>query len=276
MSIELEKDKSTNYTLTMDKTNDKLVELTLDNVARVEAMIYTDSSYSRSGDKEAEPKGKDFKGFKGSSAYWFNKLKRELNDRLNDDNKLYHVDDNEEIIFNLVSAIDSENSTHLNAHKKGYCGIEGRKEISQRITEITKGDFINYLSSPTSSNFKLYKIIAAETKAERKNPSFASKFCHYSCMYLFDENDERRDNYSIYDGILREVIPYYADRYDVILTDEYNNAINNKDINVYPLYWNIVGNIIENASRETGNKISRNGFDHILWYYHKGRMYKLK
>ena len=270
MNIELEKEKSKNYTLTVDKTNKKLVELTLDNVARVEAMIYTDSSYSRNDDENAKPKGKSFKG---SSAYWFNFFQKEL-DKLNNDSELNCIDN--DIIFSLVSAIDSENSTHLNAHKQGYKGIEGRIEIAERISEITRKNFLYYLSNPIDSNFKLYEIIAKETNAKRKNPSFASKFCHYSCLYLFDENDERRDNYSIYDGILREVIPYYADRYGVILSKEYKDAIKNNDINVYPLYWNIVGNIIEEAAKTTGNKISRNGFDHILWYYHKGRMYKLK
>lgn len=39
MNIELEKEISKNYTLTMDKTNKKLVELTLDNVARILILI---------------------------------------------------------------------------------------------------------------------------------------------------------------------------------------------------------------------------------------------
>lgn len=271
MSIELEKEKSIDYKIVPDKDKDYLVQLTLDNVARVEAMIYTDSSYSRGGDDTAIPNPR----FKGSSAYWFNIFQGKL-DKISNDSKLDCIDNNENIIFNLVSAIDSENSTHLNAHPKGYTGIDGRTEITNRIMGITKGDFTYYLSNPTTSEFKLYKILAEETKAGRKNPSFASKFCHYSCMYLFKENDGRRDNYSIYDGILREVIPHYATRYKVNLSEEYEDAIKNKDINVYPLYWGIVGNIIEKAYEETGDKISRNGFDHLLWYYHKGRMYKLK
>ena len=267
MSIEEELKERKKYELQYDKWNGvKLVALTTDNVARVEAMIYTDSSYSRSGDENAKPKGKNIKG---SSAYWFKRLKEKL-DGLTSDSKLYCVDNNEEIISNLVSAIDSENSTHLNAD------TIGREEISNRIKNFSKKDFMFCLSEPECSNFRLYMHLAEETKMGRKNPSFASKFCHYSCLYLFDKNDIKRDNYSIYDGILREVIPHYSDRYNVIISQEYEDAIKNKDIKVYPLYWNIVGNIIENAYQETGDKISRNGFDHLLWYYHKGRMYKLK
>ena len=161
MSIELEKEKSIDYKIVPDKDKDYLVQLTLDNVARVEAMIYTDSSYSRGGDDTAIPNPR----FKGSSAYWFNIFKKEL-EKLNNGSELNCIDN--EIIFSLVSAIDSENSTHLNAHPKGYTGIDGRTEITNRIMGITKGDFTYYLSNPTTSEFKLYKILAEETKAGRK------------------------------------------------------------------------------------------------------------
>lgn len=45
------------------------------------------------------------------------------------------------------------------------------------------------------------------------------------------------------------------------ITEQYN-------LRDYKQYRNAV-DMIRNATDE---KISRNGFDHLLWYYHKGRM----
>ena len=56
--------------------------------------------------------------------------------------------------------------------------------------------------------------IASKTSKEsgaRANPSFASKFCHYACMYLFEDRKEQ-DNFSIYDGILCKVLPSFRQR----------------------------------------------------------------
>lgn len=108
---------------------------------------------------------------------------------------------------------------------------------------------------------KLVHEIARVTSAKfraRTNLSFASKFCHYACFYLF-ENTEYQDNYSIYDNILRTVLPMYLVYFNI--TERY-------DLRDYKQYRNAV-DMIRNAADE---KISRNGFDHLLWYYHKGRM----
>ena len=68
------------------------------------------------------------------------------------------------------------------------------------------------------------------------------------------------DNYSIYDNVVKKVLPRYADKYKV----DYSN----KDLNDYREYRKIVDEIISKSN----SNISRNGFDHLLWYYHKGRI----
>ena len=49
-----------------DKNGLELVALTIENVAKVEAMIQNDSAYRKSSDKNAGPD----KDYKGSTAYW--------------------------------------------------------------------------------------------------------------------------------------------------------------------------------------------------------------
>ena len=88
--------------------------------------------------------------------------------------------------------------------------------------------------------------------------SFASKFWHYACFYIF-EGTEYQDNYSIYDSILKTVLPVYLDYYQI---DQ------NYSLDDYKQYRKAVDKIRELC----GIEISRNGFDHLLWYYHKGRI----
>lgn len=224
--------------------NVTLAKLTRDNVAIVEAMIRNDSAYIRSSDKNAAPTNK----YQGSTAYWMVQLKKELFSK----NTMYSYED---IIKNAVIAVDRENSTHLNADK---CG---RQEITKRICEFDKKTFIKCLKNPNYKDMLLVREISRKTSAKTKarvNASFASKFCHYACFYIF-ENTEYQDNYSIYDNVLKKVLKYYLDYYHI--TQKYNL----EDYKDYRL-------AVDAIRTASGIEISRNGFDHLLWYYHKGRI----
>lgn len=225
--------------------NTELVALTLDNVAKVEAMIKNDAAYLNSGNINFSEKG-------GSTAYCMCALRNYINSDSKDTNRY------REIIFNAVCAVDRDNSTHLNAD-----GV-GRDEITNRICSIQLKDLINYLKRPHETEYALVKIIAdktSATKRARENKSFASKFCHYACFYLFEGQNEQ-DNYSIYDSILKNALPYYAEYYKIKITK--------KDLEDYAKYSEIIEKILEMS----GNNISKNGFDHLLWYYFKGRNIK--
>ena len=234
----------------VDYNGYKLAKLTRDNVAIVEAMIRNDSAYIRSSDKAASPTF-DKKGnmkYGGSSAYWMSKLRSILIKNKSSDYS------HKEIIKYAVAAVDRENSTHLNADN---CG---REEITERICKLKRQELLACLKDPAYKNMKLIRLISRRTSAEeraRENLSFASKFCHYACFFIF-EGTKYQDNYSIYDNILKSVLPKYLDYYSI--DEDY-------DLNDYGDY-RIAVDAIRNAS---GTEISRNGFDHLLWYYHKGR-----
>ena len=224
---------------TIQGTN--LVKLSLDNVAMVEAMICNDSAYLKAADKRAGPTSK----YSGSTAYWMTQLKifLEQNKQLKD---VYH-----EIISNTVQAVDRDNSTHLNADG---CG---RREITDRISNILPEKLIKNLKE---ANLELINTISAKTSAKtraRVNLSFASKFCHYACFYLFEGLPEQ-DNYSIYDNVVKKVLPEYVNYYQ----------LTQKNIDNYREYQKTIDEIIAKSK----SHISRNGFDHLLWYYFKGRI----
>lgn len=232
--------------------NKTLAKLTRDNVAIVEAMIRNDSAYIHSTDVNAAPtynrKGEIKYG--GSSAYWMTQLKAAI--LADGSDSVYSYED---IIKGAVESVDRENSTHLNADK---CG---RKEITQRLCSFDRVELVECLKDPDHDDMKLIREISRITSAKqraRTNPSFASKFCHYACFYVF-EGTEYQDNYSIYDGILKAVLPMYLGYFRI--EQEY-------DLSDYRDYRMAVDAIRE----ASGIEISRNGFDHLLWYYHKGRL----
>ena len=218
--------------------NTDLIKLSTDNVARVEAMIHFNSSY----DLE------------------FEKYCKELSDVLLGKTKL-NKDDYKELVAKTIITIDDENSTHLNSD-----GV-GREQITERIMGLSKPELVRCLEDPVGTKYKLFKLIAKETVAEgksskgnarrsRTNPSFASKFCHYMCFYMFPGRREQ-DNYSIYDSIVRKAIPRYADYFGL--------DVKKKDMTDYIYYQGVIDKII----KVSDSKISRNGFDHILWYSYK-------
>ncbi|MGM9858724.1 MAG: hypothetical protein ACI311_05725 [Bacilli bacterium] len=255
MSIMEEQELKNKYLLVTEEFEGlQIVKLTTDNIARVEAMIMTDSGYAKSGDINAGPtyKKNGEEKYSGSTAYWMTKLKYALENNCDDDLRT--------IISHAVNAIDKENSTHINSD-----GV-GRKQLTNRI--LAKVKSLKEILLNVDSGLKFIDEIATITSdvdakhKARTNLSFASKFAHYACFYLFDEDDPRRDNFSIYDNVLNKALPIYIKKYNL---DGYNP-------NSYLSYYKCIGEII----KACGEDLSRNVFDHLIWYYYKARLNSIK
>ncbi|SFC34377.1 hypothetical protein [Butyrivibrio sp. YAB3001] len=241
--IQMELEASKDYMLdsfVSEVTGDRLVRLTPDNVARAEAMFHTDSAYSAASNPQNEQ----------SSAYMITKMKEYIDNSGGSYDARYNG-----IISEIVKRLDVENSTHINSD-----GV-GREEITKRIVEIEIPTLLEYLKYPEDTNFELFDRISEKTNPKdgkhhgRVNPSFASKFCHYLCFFMFD-GDEYQDNYPIYDSVIRDNLPKYLKHY----------GLNNTDITDYVVYRQAIDDVIEQSKE----KISRNGFDHLVWYFFKG------
>lgn len=243
----------------------KLVELTKDNVARVEAMIRMDSSYARTGDQNAKPE-ENTKNY-GSTAFWMTKLKDAIETR-NYDYEGFNI------IQEAVNAVDRENSTHLNSNSTKF-SIEPREMMRNKIQKIIADEQKNLKKRLENRDLDLVCELSNTIREVKDNDeeinreciSFASKFCHYACLWLFDnkEKNEPRDNYSIYDSVLFQALPIYEFRY--CKTKELKKV---SEDDFYKNYSDVIDRIRKAAKNECGEEISRNGFDHLLWYYHKG------
>jgi hypothetical protein len=234
---------------------DGLLDLTSENVAKVEAMIRYDSAYRKASSADSAPNKK----YKGSTPYWI----KQFSDLI----KSSPIDEQEykNLIRKIVESVDRENSTHLNSDKVGIV------EISDRICSYEPKELIELLRKPTP-DYKLIKNISLPTHPTGKshkgndykariNFSFATKFCHYMAINLFAGESEA-DNFSIYDNVLDKAIRLYKD-------DEVPGNKHHKKI-VFEGNYETYINFIDDIILQRGNEISRNGFDHLLWYYYKG------
>ena len=249
--IEEEKINSEKYRLLEEiieynKKKVKIVKLTSDNASRVEAMISTNSDYKQTqiGEDGIAYKQDGTIKYIGSSRFWILQLKEIIDTDLKYSSKGFSY---EEIINNIIVAVDNENSTHLNSDKMG------RNIVRDRILSLSRLELkklLNYIQTP-------------QHKGEKNHFSFATKFCHYVSLIIF-EGTEFEDNYSIYDNVLKKSLCKYIKRYLnlEIKEDSFEND--------YKKYIGYIDSIRNKAEEFYGKKISRNGFDHLLWYYHKG------
>lgn len=152
----------------------------------------------------------------------------------------------EENLKKVCTRINAENSTHLtNEDKDIICECIYKKcpNINLLKEELEKDSYplIELIRKAQNNN-------GVSTK--KNNYSFATKFCHYACYYLYKNEDEKkRDLYPIYDSILSDYVKK---------SPEYKLSTDT-DINKYEDYVKIIDKII------SGKGISRNGFDHLIW-----------
>lgn len=237
----------------------KILDLTRRNVALAEAMIAHDSKYARSGNRTAGPA----KNYKGSTAYWMTQLYNYLQSFYGKKVSAT-VTVVKDTVTKAVEAVDRENSTHLNAD-----GV-GRKELTKRIMDTILYNNLFDILRDRKKGFKFIEDLAELTHptspkhSPRSNYSFATKFCHYACFYFF-EGKEEQDNYSKYDKVMAEALPMYLEAAGIkkangsLYTEKDYNTVAN-----YSLYSDLIDQLRD-------NRISRCGFDHLLWYYHKAK-----
>lgn len=224
-----------NYLLTTvtDDEGNTLVELSFSNAAKVEAMIQNDSLYKRELNNVYDDR---------SMYRWFMAIK-ETSKHFNYEN-----------IYAAVTAVDNSNSTHLNANKsKG--NDEPRKEVTEAILNL---GFDTVDKDLREGGFLTYNTIAFCTSNRKKNKSFASKFCSFWCYYVYEGMPEQ-DNYSRYDSIVRKYLPKYLKYFEIKEVFDLDN---------YESYCRAIDAIL-GGLKQKGVEISRNAFDHLIWYYHK-------
>ncbi len=254
---------------------DKIPALTRKNADFIEAIVHLDSNYAK--DLEINPPSDDYDPesnaeasngkYCGSIAYWFDEMKKP-----NCNFK--------KCVLGAVIAIDSTNSTHLEA------AVSGRKSMRDVICSNCKDwhDLVEMLNVPfnPSNHNHIISLLTVKTTAKkdggaRYNISFATKFCAYAAIFL-----ESQIKYSKYDNIVSDALPTYVKVY----LGETKNACEYKinkyqrrklddagnyqyRLKVYAEYENTISRILNELSKDNVY-LSREEFDHIVWYGLKG------
>ena len=231
MSILQEQAASIPYRIKHLSNNQNLAELSFDNVARVEAMIYQNSAYRHNKSN--------------SSSVLINQLTEENYNNL---------------IGQIVDAVDRENSTHLNA------GKNGRASVTAILQKYTLPQLKDLLKNQNGNYDLLNEIAFPQPKAKgvKDRFSYASKLCHNLCIELL-QGTPYEDGYCKYDTVLEKALPLYYKEYcgKIIKPSNYRKQ--------YSAYIKYVDEIRQAAQEcYDGKIISRNGFDHLIWYFHKG------
>lgn len=227
-----------------DVDQNGILGITQKNIDFIEALIKNDSNYRLSFDPT----------YIGSSAYF---LSQGVPTSYND-------------ILKTVTLIDQENSTHLAVSGMQAGSNQGRVLTAQCISKIQNLQQRLAQGDPTLVN----EIAGAVSS--RNNFSFASKFCAYTSIYSLNA-----DNYSIYDNVIKNILPYYA-YYYLSNSPQYWRRVKGKNArNIstieevfrkrsdYKGYQDLIGEILLEVEAK-GITITRKQFDNLLWYYFKG------
>ncbi len=142
-----------------------------------------------------------------------------------------------------IAVIDVTNSTHLSQYKSRL----SLYDLAKVILEIP-----NFDDRLAEGDPELVNIIARNIGAVNMF-SFASKYCTYHNVEIYG-----RDDYSIFDGIVKNTLQYYIPGLTVNRIDTWRRNFD------YETFNECVGNLLDENNIHI--PFRRRKFDHFLWY----------
>lgn len=142
-----------------------------------------------------------------------------------------------------IAVIDVTNSTHLSQYKSQLSLYDLAKVIL---------DIPNFDDRLAAGDPELVNIIAKNIGAINMF-SFASKYCTYHNVEVY-----HRDDYSIFDGIVKESLPNYIDGLTKHKLDIWRAEYN------YVTFNECIGKLLDEYNIHI--PFRRRKFDHFLWY----------
>lgn len=142
-----------------------------------------------------------------------------------------------------IAVIDVTNSTHLSQYKSRLSVYD----LAKVILEIP-----NFDDRLAEGDPELVNIIARNIGAVNMF-SFASKYCTYHNVEVYG-----RDDYSIFDGIVKNTLPHYIQGLTTNKIDTWRRSFD------YEAFNECVGKLLDENNIHI--PFRRRKFDHFLWY----------
>ncbi|MBO4733823.1 MAG: hypothetical protein J5662_05015 [Clostridia bacterium] len=233
------------------------VAITRHNSDMVECALLLDTTFRGGTGVSAKPKGR----FLGSDAYWQDVIQ-----------KVKTFSDYEKFIEELIETVDRVNVTHLSAAVNGKAEMKKRiinkcKDLQSLKNALSKNPFINGKVRDVDPNHILYKLaepLPAQKGGTRSNVSFASKLCQFASKIL-----NAGYEYSKYDSIVAKTLPVYIEHYLGVKVAKRQFSLDAKPFHakmqIYAEYCDYIDKIIAKVNQG----ITREEFDHIVWYTNK-------
>ena len=158
----------------------------------------------------------------------------------------YPNNNDKSIIALKIALIDITNSTNINRYKS----LISLNELVDVIYNIK--DFDKRLSEGDST---LIEEIA-KSNGKINLFSFATKYCCYHNTVVYG-----KDDYSIYDSILRDHLPEYTNNISKYKIDCWRKSMD------YKSYHNCITEILENNKIKIKDK--RRKFDRFIWWSYR-------
>ncbi len=273
---------STSFELEYDDEENGIIALTTKNVQKVETMLRYNPDYPQFIDLGNLKYKNEFENYLQQKydkeqnfvkKYLINKGKYEDTKNIKYEySSVYYIkalENHKEmysyLILIILRKINSENSTRVSLEDIGQIAYK----IVNKYSDYNK--LVDALKEPSKSpkncNYELIRIFCEGL--QKRYLSLATKFCHYVSFDLFYGTDDA-DLYSIYDEVVNNSLKKYTDKYNIEFDKkELANLENWDEIrNYYCNYQEVIKRIIESYGKST-EIISRNGFDHLIWYSNK-------
>lgn len=148
-----------------------------------------------------------------------------------------------ELVAMKVALIDLTNSTHISTHIKKI----SLSEIVELILNIRDFDV------RVSQGDPLLVSQLAISNGRINLFSFASKYCTYHNVEIY-----QRDNYSIFDSVVKDALPYYIPKLTKSTIREWQTTCN------YVAFNNCIEDLLNQKNIHI--PFRRRKFDHFLWY----------
>lgn len=148
-----------------------------------------------------------------------------------------------DLVAMKIGLIDITNSTHLSHYKS----VISMVDLSKIIVSITDIDARIRDGDPE---------VVSEIARSNENInlfSFASKYCCYH-----NRNFYKKDDYSIFDGVLKEYLPLYFNDITEYRIDKWRTSFN------YREYNNYISQKLDELNITVAYR--RRKFDHFIWY----------
>ena len=156
-----------------------------------------------------------------------------------------------EPVTDLIKMIDLENSTNIWRYKN-------KRSFLKNMVNYIIDESNHFWTRLQTGDKDLVDDLRKSSGAETDGPkSLASKICKY-----FSEIFQYGDNYYINDHVIRRVLPYYLNYYE--LSEEKMSRTRFDSIEYKKLH-----SLLDKIRSKLKDKLKRDQIDHIMWYCYR-------